>query len=150
LFVVDFDNPASAGDSVLGGPQPLDLEYLISVGDSGGGAFADLGAGSVLIGVHSFAEIPDGKDDSDYGDVTGHVRVSSFAKWVNKLIRRDALATAQLQRRLGAPDGGGLGRLLTPEQSAAFPAAAVPEPGALGVLAIASALLLRRRPRPRA
>ena len=128
-------------------PEPTDLEYLISVGDSGGGAFADLGEGQVLIGVHSFAEIPDGKDDSDYGDVTGHVRVSSFAKWVNKMIRRDhAAASARLGRQ--SAQSGEFGRLLAPDDSATFAAGtAVPEPGALGLLCAVGALLLRRQRR---
>ena len=147
LFVVDFDNPANAADNVIGAPEPTDLEYLISVGDSGGGAFADLGEGQVLIGVHSFAEIPDGKDDSDYGDVTGHVRVSSFAKWVNKMIRRDAqTASARLGRQ--SAQSGEFGRLLAPDDSATFAAGtAVPEPGALGLLCAVGALLLRRQRR---
>jgi hypothetical protein len=99
----------------------------------------------VLIGVHSFAEIPDGKDDSDYGDVTGHVRVSSFAKWVNKMIRRDAqTASARLSRQ--SRQSAELGRLLGPDDSAAF-AAVVPEPAALALLSVGSALLLRRRRR---
>ena len=125
------------------GAEPTDLEYLISVGDSGGGAFADLGEGQVLIGVHSFAEIPDGKDDSDYGDVTGHVRVSSFAKWVNKMIRRDA------RRRPGSAGGqrsrGSSVDCWPPMIPPPSPLARPCRSPAAGLLCAVGALLLRRQ-----
>ena len=159
-FLVDFDNPSNPADNATGSATPLDLEYLISLGDSGGGAFIDLGSGPLLAGVHSFAEVIDGIDDSDYGDVTAHVRVSAHAKWIRATLRREqkAEATAQKRALLAA---GGFPRILSPELSGASAnigtsaalydspsAGVVPEPASAAVLAFGAALLLRRRRRP--
>lgn len=156
VFVADFDNPTSPADNVLGSPIPDDLEYLISLGDSGGGAFADFGdgRGQVLVGVHSFGEIPDGDDDSDYGDVTGHMRVSRYAKWARQILRRDALG-----RRIDLSTPGvtpawaasaGL-REMPPDAASLSPGGGpitvVPEPSAAVLLTGLAAGLLRRRPR---
>ena len=156
LFVVDFDNPTQPSDNVVGSPLPLDMEYLISLGDSGGGAFADFGdgRGQVLVGVHSFAEIPDSDDDSDYGDVTGHMRVSRSANWVRQTLRRDALG-----KRLDLATTGvkpfwvadTTARQLGPVSSALDAASpgVVPEPAAAVLVAGAAAFTLLRRPRAR-
>jgi hypothetical protein len=160
VFLTDFDNPGDARDNVIGAPAPTDMEFLISPGDSGGGAFADFGdgRGNVLVGVHSFAEIPDGTDDSDYGDVSGHMRVSRSAKWIRQVVRRDAagrpprLATAGLAP-VWAVDSSL--RQLAPTELAsteiiAPTASAVPEPSsAMVAAALAAATLLRRQSRPR-
>lgn len=139
-FIVDFDSPTKPEDSVTGDPTPADLEFLISPGDSGGGAFLDFGKGPLLAGVHSFAEVPDHLDNSDYGDVTGQVRVSAFAKWVRRTVRReDRLEELALRRELR--EAAGRGRMITPEL-----ATAVPEPASLGVMTLAT-LVLRRLPR---
>ena len=141
-FLVDFDNPNQPADSIVGSPTPVDLEYLISLGDSGGGAFVDFGNGPLLAGVHSFAEMPDEVDDSDYGDLTGHVRVSKYASWIRKTIRREEKAeAAALRRALRDANGGGRARELVPET-----VAVVPEPGSLALVAL-SGLALRRAPR---
>ena len=135
-FVVDFDSPTNPADSVTGDPAPVDLEYLISPGDSGGGAFLDFGDGPLLAGVHSFAEVPDRLDNSDYGDVTGHVRVSAFAKWIRKTMRReDRLDELALRRELRL---AGNGRMIEPE-----PGTSVPEPVSLAAFALA-AIAMRR------
>ena len=143
VFVVDFDNPRNPGDSTLGSAQPLDLEYLISLGDSGGGAFADFkdGNGPVLVGVHSFGEMPDGVDDSDYGDVTGHVRVSRSVNWIRSVMRRqgDPVAAARLAV---VPSGRGRSAPLS-SLSPTFP---VPEPGPVAGLVLACAAAIVRRP----
>ena len=153
LFVVDFDNPGDPGMSATGSAQPLDLEYLISLGDSGGGAFADFhdGNGSVLVGVHSYGEMPDGVDDSSYGDVTGHVRVSRSADWIRSVLRRkgDPASAAHFAggakgRRLGSGRGASLDELAN--------SAPVPEPGSVAAFAFAAAAALLRRqrsPQPR-
>ena len=147
-FLVDFDNPASPADSQLGSPTPLDLEYLISLGDSGGGAFVNFGKGPLLAGVNSFAEVPDGIDDSDYGDITGHVRVSAHAKWIRNTLRREDKAEAAALRQVLK----GNARILAPELTGLSPsvyadgAAVVPEPTSLALPAFAL-LMLRHRPR---
>jgi hypothetical protein len=146
-FLVDFDNPHNAADSQVGASTPVDLEYLISLGDSGGGAFVDFGKGPLLAGVHSFAEVPDGTDDSDYGDVIGDVRVSAHAKWIRSVLKKDQKAEAAALRA-ALRGTRGRGRELPPELfgAAATSATVVPEPSAtLFVLLPAAAALRRRR-----
>lgn len=151
-FIADFDDPTNPAASQAGGVNAADLEFLISLGDSGGGAFLDFGQGPVLAGVHSFAEIPDGTDDSDYGDVTGHVRVSAHAKWIRQMLKKEQKANAAALRQALR----GNARLLTPEfgktdefniAPAGGASAVVPEPGAVGLLVLAAGLLRRRRRR---
>jgi hypothetical protein len=90
LFISDFDNPRNLRDNSLGSFQPLDLEGLIAPGDSGGGVFITVGAGAsaktFLAGVNSFVGAYDGKPDSDYGDISGHTRVSAFGDWIKGVI----------------------------------------------------------------
>jgi hypothetical protein len=147
-FIVDFDDPSNIAASQTGGVNAADLEFLISLGDSGGGAFVDFGQGPVLAGVHSFAEIPDGSDNSDYGDITGHVRVSAHAKWIRQMLKKEQKADAAALRM--AIRSGGRPRLLTPEfatTSATGASSVVPEPTSLGLVVLAAGLL--RRPRRR-
>jgi hypothetical protein len=147
VFVVDFDDPRDPGRSATGSAQPLDLEYLISLGDSGGGAFADLGDGNgpVLVGVHSFGEMPDGVDDSSYGDVTGHVRVSRSADWIRSVLRRSGDPAAAARFAAGPP-----GRRNSAGRSAALDGLAgpapVPEPGPVAVLICALVVAFLVRP----
>lgn len=157
-FIVDFDNPTKPADSVTGASGAVALEYLISLGDSGGGAFVDFGGGPQLAGVNSFAEIPDGIDDSDYGDVTGHVRVSTSAKWIRNILKREARSEAAAFRRgarlLAKGGPGRLGRILSPELMPRAPepgvlydSPVVPEPSSLGLVLIAGVSLILRRSR---
>jgi len=92
LFLSDFDNPRNPRDSALGSFQPQDLEGLIAPGDSGGGVFITVGSGAsaqtFLAGVNSFVGAYDGKPDSDYGDISGHTRVSAFGDWIKGVIAR--------------------------------------------------------------
>jgi hypothetical protein len=147
-FLVDFDHPTNPADSILGSPAALDLEYLISLGDSGGGAFVDFGKGALLAGINSFAEVPDGIDDSDYGDITGHVRVSAHAKWIRSTLRRENKAQAAAIRAALR----GNARILSPELAGLSAAghsspAIVPEPASAGALVLGAVLMLRRRRR---
>jgi hypothetical protein len=151
-FLVDFDSPTDPAKSQFGSPTPLDLEYLISLGDSGGGAFVNFGQGPQLAGVHSFAEVPDGIDDSGYGDVTGHVRVSAHAKWIRNTLRREQRAQAKAEAAALRQALKGRARILPPHLSAGAAAgavasngsAAVPEPAAAAVLLGGALILLRR------
>ena len=85
-FLVDFDNPHGTTTNWLGSATPLDLEYLIAPGDSGGGVFVDFGTGPQLVGVNSFGMSYTGKPDSSYGNLSGHTRVSAFNTWIDGVL----------------------------------------------------------------
>jgi hypothetical protein len=145
-FAVDFDQPGNPSINHFGSPDPTDLEYLISLGDSGGPTFIDDprdNQGPVVAGIHSYGEIFDAADDSSYGDVVGETRVSKFAKWVDKVITnekyRDKLDFGVPTLGNAALDFQPLGRSLPAVE-------AVPEP-ASGVLMLGGAMLLLSRRR---
>ena len=144
ILITDFDSPLDPSVNTTGSPDPTDLELLISHGDSGGPLFIDAGdgLGSVVAGVHSYGEFRDERDDSDYGDVTGHTRVSPLRGWVERTIRRDAAGRAVPE--FMTPGGAALMELRTPP---AAPSAPLPEPAGLAWTLAAAALLLRRRRR---
>lgn len=171
IFLVDFDNPDRPGANALGSPTPDDLEMLISHGDSGGPVFLDTPQGQLLAGVHSYGEPLGTADDSGYGDVTGHTRVSPFAAWIRKSMRRRGIPPATptfLAPRLEANDSltgpgdfgaralsmnGGLSPTLMGLETGAggsvLPhgaAGVVPEPGgSLTLLVLAAVVAGRRR-----
>jgi hypothetical protein len=60
------------------GGKKTSLEFMIASGDSGGGLFLD----GKLAGVNSFVMADDGKLDSDYGDESGHTRISVYSEWI--------------------------------------------------------------------
>ncbi|MCG3179156.1 MAG: hypothetical protein BIFFINMI_01488 [Phycisphaerae bacterium] len=97
ILMSDFDSPGKASDSHYGSSTPLNLEYLIAPGDSGGGVFIDVGGTSYLVGVNSFGIAWDRNIDSDYGDGMGVTRVSSYADWIDSI----------LTGGIPAPSGGG-------------------------------------------
>ena len=148
IFLSDFDNPGNPADSAYGSAAPLDMEYLIAPGDSGGGVFMDFdgdGLGPPLTGVHSFAGSFDGDTDSDYGDVSGHIRVSAFTDWINKVMNGDGG---------GKGNGKGNGKGKPPKAYYDYSsvqmldsANLIPEPATLSLLAVGSLALLRRRRR---
>ncbi len=86
ILLQDFDNPLATSDSYFGSVSPLDLEYIIAPGDSGGGMFIDIAGSIYLAGVHSFGASRDGATNFDYGDLAGSTRVSSFITWINDII----------------------------------------------------------------
>lgn len=68
--------------SPKGSKDRTSLEYLIASGDSGGGLFID----KKLAGIHSLVMAEDKKSDSDYGDESGHTRVSLYIEWIDSII----------------------------------------------------------------
>lgn len=56
------------------------LEFLIGNGDSGGGLWID----GKLAGINSCVISVDKKTDSDYGDSSGHTRISKFVSWIKQ------------------------------------------------------------------
>lgn len=143
-FAVDFDSPSNPLESRMGSDVPTDLELLIARGDSGGGVFIDDPndlSGPLLAGIHSFGEIFDERDDSDYGDVTGHTRVSTYKGWIDKTITQPGF-----QRKLQFISPTTTLPSSTPvDASARSLPAVVPEPAALSLVAVATLLLARRR-----
>ncbi|MEO1497309.1 MAG: trypsin-like serine protease [Planctomycetota bacterium] len=84
---VDFDEPGNPAAGRLGSDTPLDLEYLIAPGDSGGGLFVEADGQTLLAGVTSFGQSFDADGvNSDYGDLGGFTRVSPFVEWIEETI----------------------------------------------------------------
>lgn len=82
ILVSDFDNPLDPNDNLIGSAIPLDLEFNVAGGDSGGGLFVDFGFGDVLVGVTSFLAQDDGTANADYGDASGATRTSSHVGFI--------------------------------------------------------------------
>jgi hypothetical protein len=141
-FLSDFDNPGNSKDSSYGSSTPLDLEYLIAPGDSGGGMFIDFGSGPLLAGVHSFGAAFDGLVDSDYGDISGHTRVSVFNSWIDSIMGGGSGGS-------GGGGKGGKGRPFAADEIGfgAVWVTAVPEPGSIVLLLVGVIGLACRRRR---
>jgi hypothetical protein len=136
VLLTDFDNPNNPFDNNFGSSSPLDLEYMTAPGDSGGGLFINVGGVDLLAGVTSFGwGRLDGDPDSDYGDVGGYTRVSSFVKWINSFIGGDSGNGGSGKGNGGGKGGGKPNLLIT----------AVPEPTSLGLLGVSLLMIMRRR-----
>ncbi|MHA7812262.1 MAG: S1 family peptidase [Phycisphaerales bacterium] len=85
ILLTDFDSPLS-DQSNYGDISPLDLEYSIAPGDSGGGLFVEHNGRWELAGVTSFINSTDGSPNGDYGDSNGFTRVSDYTGWINSII----------------------------------------------------------------
>ncbi|MDY7005390.1 MAG: trypsin-like serine protease [Cyanobacteriota bacterium] len=78
LLLSDFDRPWTT-NSTHPDTIPLDLEYAIAPGDSGGGLFIN----GHIAGIHSFGwGLNDGLNNSSYNDVVGSTRISSHINWI--------------------------------------------------------------------
>lgn len=86
ILLTDFDNPLNFSESLYGDEEPLDLEYSIAPGDSGGAMFIETANGWQIAGVTSFINSLDGSPNGDYGDTNGFTRVSAYAGWINSII----------------------------------------------------------------
>jgi hypothetical protein len=71
----------------MGSSRPLNLEYLIAPGDSGGGVFIRSGGKELLAGINSFVEADIGPLDSGHGSISGHTRVSVFNRWIDNVLQ---------------------------------------------------------------
>ena len=141
ILVSDFDNPRSALDNAVGSAAPTTLEFLSARGDSGGGVFLDTPFGPRLAGVISFGYANDGRNNADYGDLMGTIRLSAFNSWIDQTLRSFPSTSSFA--------GAGGGRLV----GNSLEVGSVPEPASIS-LAIASFVGLvivvwRRRSQPR-
>ena len=86
-----FDNKKRAGSNIINSirdnillcsttDKATTLEFLITPGDSGGGLFID----NKLAGINSCVFAKDGNGNSDYGDESGHTRISDYIEWIQK------------------------------------------------------------------
>ncbi len=130
VLVTTFNQPTD--------PDALPDEATTAAGDSGG----PLLLGDAVAGITSWGS----SDFSEYGDVARYTRVSSFAKWIDRIMGGKgtlAIEGAPGQRILG-------GRHVWRDRDGSVflysSPASVPEPGAGLVLVVVMApLLLRRR-----
>jgi secreted trypsin-like serine protease len=140
VLLMDFDNPDPdvTGDNSMGSSDPLALEYLIAPGDSGGGLFMhdDESNNTVLVGIHSFGwGLIDGDPDSDYGDASGHTRVSPFTSWIDEIMAGGSSDAGGGGNGSGR-DKPGKGKKNGSLDIAAFTVDTVPEPGAVALLMV--------------
>ncbi len=137
LLIMDFDNPNDTSDSSMGTSSPMHRESLIAPGDSGGGLFIEVNGVMRLAGVHSFGSATDGLINSDYGDTSGHVRISKHNTWIDSIMSGTGSSFSIIPGTTPElVDGaGGTSMLL------------IPEPASLACFAWGAGLIaFRRRP----
>ncbi len=144
VFGMDFDNP-NGSTGVFGSSAAETLELLTAFGDSGGPVFI----GSEVAGVNSFIVDYNGDDlFANYGDYTGHTRVSAFADWINGIL--SGQGGSDDSGGGGPPKNRGGGRFNF--ASAIATPLIIPEPSSLVLLLVGAVMLMaspRRRTRPR-
>lgn len=86
LFFTDFDSPDDPEESLLGSALLTDYEGSSAPGDSGGGAFVEIGGVTYLAGLTSFGLAFDEAIDSDYGDLSAYTRVSQYESFIMQTI----------------------------------------------------------------
>ena len=100
----------------------------------------------LLVGVHSFLAWADEEGDADYGDMSGHTRVSAFNKWIDGIIGGEDGGKGN-----GKPDKpprGPRGKSTLADLALVRPALAyanVPEPTSLALLVLGGLAVIRRR-----
>ncbi len=135
VLLMDFDNPNLSGDSSMGTSSPMHRESLIAPGDSGGGLFIEVNNTMRLAGVHVFGRSTDGLTNSDYGDVSGHVRISKHNTWIDSILAGTGSSFSITPGT--TPD------LITSTETSML----APEPASLACFALGAGLIaLRRRP----
>lgn len=85
MLLADFDDPSNRSASVMGDSIALDLEFMSSGGDSGGGLFRKNGDSWELVGIFSATKINLNKfmqTLSMYGQTMEWTRVAPFTDWI--------------------------------------------------------------------
>ncbi len=87
LLFADMDDPPGAPvfGNPLGGTNPINLEYLIALGDSGGGLFVEDNGQHFVAGVNSVLFNFD-PATLGYGDVMGSTTIEQSLTWIQNTI----------------------------------------------------------------
>ncbi len=88
IIFADMDDPPGGipYGNPLGSSMPINLEYLIALGDSGGGLFVEDNGEFFLAGVHSVLIDFDPTGTIGYGDVMGSTTIAAALTWINNTI----------------------------------------------------------------
>jgi hypothetical protein len=60
----------------------VELEFIPTIGDSGGPVYID----NKLVGINKYVKSSDGKSDSGFGDISGHIKIQMYKGWINKYL----------------------------------------------------------------
>lgn len=130
VAIIDFDGPVTSDRSLnrSGSPVPLDLEYMIAPGDSGGGMYIETPGGPMLAGLHSYGLDLNGNFLDDYGDQTGHTLLFPLNGWIDSVMNLGLSAFPQARYSTINPDP-----------------VVIPEPASVTIVILGFGLLMRRR-----
>lgn len=84
ILFADMDDPPGGlpYDNPLGSNTPINLEYLIALGDSGGGLFVEQGGQHYVAGIHSIVFDYGLTGTFGYGDVMGSTTIEQALSWI--------------------------------------------------------------------
>jgi secreted trypsin-like serine protease len=85
MLFADFDSPdMNKGCNIIGNSKPLELEYSIGAGDSGGPLFGFKGNKMTLFGIAAYAPktISNLIKNGYYCELNGWTRLSAFTDWI--------------------------------------------------------------------
>ncbi len=82
ILFADMDAQTGQWGNPLGRTVPINLEYLIALGDSGGAAFVEQGGQHFLAGINSILFNFDPGATLGYGDVMGSTTIEQSLTWI--------------------------------------------------------------------
>jgi hypothetical protein len=85
IFATDFDNPVTLNPPQrnTGSTIPTEFEGAIGTGDSGGGAYVNVGGENYVAGVNVLIAY---EGNSTYGGQSGYTRVSQYESFINQYV----------------------------------------------------------------
>lgn len=89
ILMADMDVYPGSGypwGNPLGSTFPVNLEYLIALGDSGGGLFVEQAGQTYVAGVHSVLFDFDPTGTLGYGDIMGSTTIAQSLAWIQSII----------------------------------------------------------------